>query len=99
MQHIHSDVMPKSGEAVVIIGRDGAARLLTIDMDADKIKTKMAAGEELSKDEETDLMVAGKAFALLVAASSDQLMSIINDVASDPEIIDAQKLAAFGRVA
>ena len=86
---IHSDVLPKAGEAVVIIGRDGAARLMTIGMDQEAIKTKVASGQELTEDEQTDLDVAGKAFALVVAANSDQLMSILSDVASDPEIIDA----------
>ena len=90
--------MPKNGEAVLIIGRDGSTRFLTLGLSTQTILAKMVAGETLTDEEETDMLVAGKAFALCLAAGNEQIMSILEDIAANPEIIDPAKLAALSRM-
>lgn len=88
--------LPQPGEAVVVIARDGTARFLTIAMSPEIVLEKMRRDEELTEEEETDLMVAGKAFALCIAANTDSVMAIIDDIASNPEIVNPAVLAGLG---
>lgn len=88
--------LPKQGEAVVIIARDGSARFLTIGMSPDRVLEKMRSEEALTEEEEIDLVVSGKAFALALAANTDSIMAILNDIASNPEIVSPATLAGLG---
>lgn len=88
---------PQAGEVIVVLARDGSARMLTMGMSPDVIMKKIQNEEELSEDEHIDLELTGKALALVVAANTEQIMSILEDITNNPEIIDPAKLMGLGR--
>ena len=88
--------LPQPGEACVIIARDGTARFLTIGMTPETVMQKMRDDVELSEEEEIDLLVSGKAFSLCLAANTDSVMAILDDIASNPEIVNPAILAGLG---
>lgn len=90
--------LPQDGDAVVVIRPDGSIGFFTLGMDADMIAAKTNAGLPLTDEELMNLDVANKAFALSVAAQSPMIMSILEDIASNPDIIDFDKIKALTRM-
>lgn len=90
--------MPKDGDVLLILGRDGSTRIVSIGIDSEVIMRKVEAGEELSETEQAELDVSAKAFALLLAAQNPMIMTILEDIAQNPDVIDPAKLAQVGRL-
>lgn len=89
--------LPQDGDAVVVIRPDGSVGFFTLGMDADTIAAKTSAGIELTNEELMNLDVANKAFALSVAAQSPMIMSILEDISTNPDIIDFEKIKSLTR--
>lgn len=90
--------VPKNGDAVVVIRPDGSVGFFTLGMDADMIAAKVRANVDLTDEETSNLEVANKAFALVVAAQSPMIMSILEDIVANPDIIDFDKIKAITKV-
>lgn len=89
--------IPKDGDAVLVIRPDGSVGFMTVGMDSDTIAAKVAADIELTDEEQSNLDVASKAFALLVAAQSPMIMAILEDIVDNKDIIDFDRLAAYAQ--
>ena len=91
-------VMPNNGDAVIIVRGDGTTGMLILGMEPQKLKDKVDKGEDLTDEEISHLDVANRVLALYLAANSPKMMEILQDLASDPEVLTPEFLASLPSV-
>ena len=83
----------QEGDVVVVLRRDGTNSLMVYDVDRQTLLDKTLRGEKLTPVEQKDMDNLHRAFCLCVALGTPQLMAILEDVASDPNVIEAAQLS------
>ncbi len=85
------------GDAVLVLKLNGRVRPITVGMDAREI-AEAVHQNRATPEQEAMLANSRKLFALLIAASSPQIMEILYDIAENPDVIDLEKMAALSSV-
>lgn len=83
------------GDAVLVIKKDGAILPLTIgERRTPPVESEV---DEMTDEEIMQFEQSAKLFALVMAASSPQIMTFLMEIASDPDIFDAESIKKLSR--
>lgn len=88
-------VMPKNGDALIIVRSDGTTGMLICGIDMQQIRGKIDRGEDLTEQELAHIDVADRVLALYLAANSPKMMELLRELASDPEVLTPEFLASL----
>ncbi|MGV1754897.1 hypothetical protein [Agrobacterium sp. CG674] len=89
------DAIVEPGDVALVLKRDGSCQALNFGYDASRFH--LPADQQT--DDDRDMMKLGRRlFALALAASHPVLMQMLEDIASDPEVVDFEKLHAVVRL-
>lgn len=89
-----SDVL-EPGDVALVLKKNGEVQGMTFGYD----RSRLAIPVEDQTEEDKHMLAQGqKLFALSLAASNPTLMSVLMAIASDPDVIDMEKLKASTRL-
>lgn len=87
------------GDAMLLLKKDGSVMPLTIGIDIDYARHLMTVvgTRPLTPAEQAILEQGRRLFALLLAASTPAIMTILYELSENPEVFDSEKLAHMAR--
>jgi hypothetical protein len=91
----HRGPLFEDGDCAIILKANGGYKIVTTGIDEQALADpEKLADPSKYTEEETALLERGqKLMALALALSNDQVMAILLDLSSNPEIVDPKKLA------
>lgn len=90
--------MPKDGDAVIVLRGDGSTGIFTLGIEPAKLMARIGDGTALSEEDERQLDVTVRAFALYAAATNPKIMNALIEMSNDPNVFDPAVLASMPKL-
>lgn len=83
------------GDVALVLKKDGSVLALNFGYDSDRL---LLPDSQMSDDDRMMRLQGQKLFALALAVQHPQIMDLLLNIASDPDVVDFEKLCAVMRV-